>query len=180
MLNRWPEPRVACRVALGFLALWASGPVLPLMAADEPTTPAARTVVVGPQYHKGAFHRWLWGADYRDLYGTSVELPVLDLSSYAGGLTPTGPLGHGQTQALAFKGKDGKDYTFRPVIKDPTNQLPVDLRETLARRVLIDQMSSGHPAGHVIAPGLLQAAGVLHNAPRLVVVPDAAARGESR
>src|SRR4029453_11200691 len=134
----------------------------------------------GQQYQKGGFHRWLWGADYRDLYGTPVELPVLDLSSYAGGLTPTGPMGHGQPQALPFKGRDGKDYTFRPVIKDPTGQLPVDLRETLARRVLIDQMASQHPAGHVVAPGLLRAAGVLHNEPRLVVMPDDPALGEFR
>src|SRR5262245_5199921 len=179
MSSTLAERRVARGIALGWVALWASGAGSPLMA-DEPAASSVRSVVVGAQYQKGAFHRWLWGADYRDLYGTSVELPVLDLSSYAGGLTPTDPLGHGQTKALAFKGNDLKDYTCPPVIKDPTNQLPVDLRETLARRVLIDQMSSGHPAGHVIAPGLLQAAGVLHNEPRLVVMPDDAALGEYR
>jgi Omp85 superfamily domain len=179
MSSKLAEPRVACRVVLVLVAMWAIGAVLPLVA-EEPAPSSVRSVVVGPQYQKGGFHRWLWGADYRDLYGTPVELPVLDLSSYAGGLTPTGPMGHGQTQALAFKGRDGKDYTFRPVIKDPTGQLPVDLRETLARRVLIDQMASQHPAGHVVAPGLLQAAGVLHNEPRLVVMPDDPALGEYR
>src|SRR5262249_16175557 len=70
--------------------------------------------------------------------------------------------------------------TFRPVIKDPTGHLPVDLRETLARRVLIDEMASGHPAGQVVAPGLLGATGILHNVPQLVVMPDDAALGEFR
>ena len=154
----------------------------PAMPDDEmtPALPPVRTVVIGPQYRAGAVHRWLWGADYRDLYATPVALPILDLRSYAGGLRPTGPLGHGETQALALKGADGRDYTFRPVIKDPTGHLPVDLRETLARRVLIDQMASGHPAGHVVVPGLLHATHVLHNEPQLVVMPDDPALAEYR
>ena len=142
----------AAAVLLGWLASSVTAAI-----ADEDAGPAAgtasvRRVVIGPQYRAGAVHRWLWGSDYRDLYATPVELPVLDLRSYAGGLKPTGPVGHGETQALALKGADGRAYTFRPVIKDPTGQLPVDLRETLARRVLIDQMASGHPAGHVVVP----------------------------
>lgn len=162
------------------LACLASAAGAPVAAAEEARPQAVRKVVIGPQYRAKALHRWLWGADYRDLYSTPVELPVLDLRSFAGGLTPTGLLGHGQTQALGLKGADGRAYTFRPVIKDPTGHLPEDLRETLARRVLIDQMSSGHPAGPVVVPGILRAAGVLHNEPRLVVMPDDAALGEYR
>jgi hypothetical protein len=139
-----------------------------------------RTLVIGEQYRAGGFHRWLWGADYRDLYTTPVQLPVLDLHTYAGGLTPTAPLGHGETLALGLKGADGKQYTFRALIKDPTEHLPLDLRETLARKVLLDQMASGHPAGHVIVPPLLEAAHVLHNEPQLVVMPDDPALGEFR
>jgi hypothetical protein len=153
------------------------------MAADDDDPvppPTVRTVVIGPQYRAGGFHRWLWGADYRDLYTTPVALPVLDLGSYGGGLTPTRTLGHGETDALALKGGDGRDYTFRPIIKDPTGHLPVDLRETVARRVLLDQMASGHPAGHVVVPELLQATQILHNTPQLVVMPDDPALGEFR
>jgi hypothetical protein len=181
MSIRVSERPVAFGIALWLLAMGAVGGS-PASAADDSASspPPTRTVVIGPQYHAHAFHRSLWGSDYRDLYTTPVELPVLDLHSYAGGLKPTGRLGHGETQALALKGADGRDYTFRPVIKDPTSHLPVDLRETLARRVLIDQMSSGHPAGHVVVPTLLEAAGVLHNEPRLVVMPDDPALGEYR
>jgi Omp85 superfamily domain len=180
MSSRLPRLRRAGSVSLLLASTWATTAVSPVVAGDEDTSAAARTVKIGPQYEAGGLHRWLWGADYRDLYSTPVELPVLDLHSYAGGLTPTGPLGHGQTQALGFKGGDGKLYTFRAVIKDPTSHLPVDLRETLARRVLIDQMASGHPAGQVVAPGILQAANVLSNEPHLVVMPDDPALGEYR
>src|SRR4030095_16985015 len=154
MSSRLPRLGRAGSVSLLLASAWAPRAVSPVVAGDEDASAAARTVVIGPQYRAGGLHRWLWGADYRDLYTTPVALPVLDLGSYAGGLTPRDRLGHGQTQALALKGADGKDYTFRPVIKDPTNHLPVDLRETVARRVLIDQMSSGHPGGDVGGPGL--------------------------
>ena len=89
-------------------------------------------------------------------------------------------MGHGQTRSLALKGADGKLYTFRPVLKDPTSHLPAELRETLTRRLLIEQKASAHPAGHVVVPGLLQAAGILHNEPRLVVMPDDPVLGEFR
>jgi hypothetical protein len=146
---------------------------------DQPGS-SDRSIVIGPQYRAGGFHRWLWGADYRDLWTTSVRIEVLDLRSFAGGLTPTRKLGHGQTQALGLRGADGKDYTFRPVLKDPVGLLPEVLRETVARNILLDQMASGHPAGHVIAPGLLEAAGVLHTEPHLFLMPDDPSLGEFR
>ena len=168
----------AAAIAMLLIAVETGTGSLVATAAEQ--SPGVRTVVIGPQYRKGGIYRWLWGSEYRDLYAMPVELPVLDLRTYAGGLTPKEQLGHGQTQVLTFKGADGRDYTFRPVIKDPTGHLPVDLRETLASKVMLDQMASGHPAGHVVAPGLLGAAGVIHNEPQLVVMPDDPALGAFR
>jgi hypothetical protein len=145
--------------------------------AQEPAKGETRTVVIGPQFKRSGFHRWLWGADYRDLWTAPVSVEVLSLQRFAGGLVPTRVLGHGQTKALGFKGADGKDYTFRPVVKDPVGLLPEELRQTVARDVVLDQMASGHPAGHVVAPGLLDAAGALHTVPHLFVMPDDPALG---
>ncbi|HEX9190107.1 MAG TPA: hypothetical protein VGB87_23725 [Vicinamibacteria bacterium] len=149
-------------------------------AASSTPGPAVRTVVIGPRYLKGALQRWLWGSDYRDLYATPVALPLLDLRSYDGGLRPTAALGQGPTRSLALRGADGVPYTFRPVLKDPTAHLPAELRDTLPRRWLIEQRASAHPAAHLVVPGLLRAAGILHNEPRLVVMPDDPALGELR
>jgi hypothetical protein len=160
------------------LALAAIPVTAPATLAEEKAE--HRTVAIGPQYKAGGLHRALWGGDYRDVWTTPVSLEVLDLQTYAGGLTPTRTIGHGQTEALALKGRDGKDYTFRTVVKDPTGLLPVELQETIARKILLDQMASGHPAAHVIAPGLLQPAGILHNVPRLVIMPDDPVLGEFR
>ena len=106
----------------------------PVYADDPGETPSPRrTVVAGERYKKGGFHRFLLGAEYRDLWTMPVSLEVLDLDRFAGGLKAVGVLGHGQTQALALDGADGNSYTFRPILKDPSGLLPVELRETLAR-----------------------------------------------
>src|SRR4051794_7717736 len=47
------------------------------------------TVVAGPDYAAGGFHRKLLGDNYRDAWTTSIKVPVLDLKNFAGGLTPT-------------------------------------------------------------------------------------------
>ena len=178
MRSEWSGSRGAWGTALLLASMWASGTAV--AAAEEDTSPATRTVVIGKQYQAGAVHRWRWGADYRDLYATPVELPVLDLDRFAGGLTVVSTLGHGQTKAVKLQGADGHRYTFRPILKDPSGLLPVELRETAARALLTDQMASEHPAGHVVAPGLLAPAGILHNTPRLVVMPDDPRLGEFR
>ncbi len=139
-----------------------------------------RTVVAGPQFKANGLQRLLWGANYRDLWTTPVELPVLDMKTFAGGLKATRRLGHGQTKALALRGQDGVDYTFRPIVKDPVGLLPEELHETFAAKFIRDQMSSQHPAAHVIVPGLMEPLGILHNTPRLVVMPDDPALGEFR
>lgn len=153
-----------------------------LAAAAAAQEPGGRTerIVAGEQFKAGGLYRLLWGDNYRELWTTPVDLPVLDFKAFAGGLRPVRRIGHGQTQALALAGRNGVDYTFRPIVKDPVGLLPVELHETLAAKLVRDQMSSQHPAGHVIVPGLLEAVGILHNTPQLVVMPDDPALGEFR
>ena len=54
--------------------------------AQEPVAQAARRVAIGPQYKAGGLHRWLWGDDYRALWTKPIEVEVLDLATFAGGL----------------------------------------------------------------------------------------------
>lgn len=159
--------------------------VVALLAAAAPAAARAdgephRRAVAGERYRAGGLHRFLLGADYRDLWASPVELPVLDLQHFAGGLRPVRRVGGQETKGLAFKGADGRDYTFRGVDKDPTEVLPEELRDTVARSIVQDQIASSHPAGAVIVPPLLEAAGVLHVTPEMVVMPDDPALGEFR
>src|SRR5437588_733593 len=137
------------------------------------TVPAERrTVVAGAHYRAGWLHRVLLGAHYRDLWGTPIEIPVIDLSRFGGGLTPASCGGRRQTKSLRFLGGDGRQYVFRSVDKDPTLALPPDLRATFARAVIQDQISSAHPGGPLVVAPLLDAAGILHAAPQIALLPD--------
>lgn len=151
--------------------------VVPAGAADE-----RETVVVtpGPQYKAGGFHRAIFGDEYRDLWATPIRVEVLDLAREAGGLTPVRRVGGQQTKGLAFKGADGKDYTFRSLDKDPSEILPDDLQDTFLRDIVRDQIAASHPTGAVVAPVLMEAGGVLHQEPRVVALPDDPRLGEFR
>ncbi len=46
------------------------------------------TVVAGRHYGTSGLHRFFFGGAHRDLWTTPVRVEVLDMSTYAGGLTP--------------------------------------------------------------------------------------------
>ena len=139
-----------------------------------------RVLVADPTLGAGPIHRFLLGADYRDLWATPVEFEVLDMSSEGGGLTAQFRVGGAQTFGLALKGADGKSYTFRSLVKEQAQNLHESLRGYAIGRIFQDQQASLHPAATSMVPPLAKAAGVLHNTPRLVVLPDDPALGEFR
>jgi hypothetical protein len=146
-------------------------------AADEPR-PA--TVVAGPQYAAGGF-RTLWlGEGYRDVWTTPVTVPVLDLSTFAGGLRPSRRVGRRQTLGLALEGEDGRRYTFRSLDKDPERILPVAWRDSFPAKIVRDHTSATYPGAALVLPVLAGALSLLHTEPRLVVLPDDPALGEFR
>lgn len=163
----------AWRVMLGLAAVAAP-------AAAQSGVRDSVTVVPGARYAKGGTYQFFFGRRYRDLWTTPLRVPVLDLARFAGGLTPLRKGGGTQTLSLRLRGADGREYQFRSVDKDPSAALPPDLRETFADRVFQDQVSSGHPVGSLLVPPILEAAGVLHAQPRLVIMPDDPALGEFR
>jgi hypothetical protein len=58
--------------------------------------------------------------------------------------------------------------------------LPEDFQGYLADDVVQDQLSSAHPGAPLMVPPLAEAAGVIHNVPRLVILPDDPALSEFR
>jgi hypothetical protein len=149
--------------------------------AEEPPVTSAETTVVraSTRYRAGRLRRALLGSNYRDLWETPIRVPVLDLASYAGGLTPLEEGGNAQTKNLRLGGRDGREYVFRPVFKERM-VLVSGLEGTLAVPLVADQLSASHPAATVMAPPLLEAVGVLHPTPILVQMPDDEALGEFR
>lgn len=160
------------------LALAAAS--LAALAAADARAQRDTVVVAGPRYHASGFKRFLFGSSYRDLWVAPVRVPVLDLGSYQGGLTPTGVGGGFQTPSLRLRAPDGRTFSFRLVDKDPTQVLHRDLRNTWVSAAIQDQVSSLVPAGGVAAHALEEAAGIPHADERLFVMPDDPRLGEFR
>ena len=154
--------------------------VFPLRPAAQESAGSTVVTAAGEQYRAGAFHRWTLGRHYRDLWTTPIEVEVLDLSTFAGGITPLRRRGGRQTRSLRFLGTDGREYSFRSVDKDPSAVLDSILRETVVDDLVQDGISAAHPFGALVAAPLLDAAGVLHVDPVLRVMPDDPALGEFR
>jgi hypothetical protein len=151
-----------------------------MMCTTAPAAAQRDTVLVaGEHYSRGPLFRLLFGADYRALWTTPVRAELLDLGSYAGGLTPTTAGGGFQTKSLRFRGADGYEYGFRSVDKDP-GVLPPELDSTFIQDLVRDQTVSQHPGAPPVIVPLLAAAGILHTDPILVVLPDDPRLGEHR
>jgi len=145
-------------------------------AADE-----AREVVIEPgeHYRAGWFTRLFLGSQWRDLWTTPIKVPVLDLGSFDGGLTPDREGGGLQTKNLRFKSAHTR-WVFRGVDKDPTRVLEPEVRESLLGNLAQDLTSTLNPGGAVVVAPLLQATNVLHATPVFYVMPDDPQLGEFR
>jgi len=162
------------RVTLRSLAAAAAFATAPAILPERPAAQSQERAVVtaNADYGAGWLHRLLLGAHYRDLWTTPIAVDVLDLERYGGGLVPTRCGGGLQTASVRFRAADGREYVLRSVDKDPSLSVPPELRATFAIRVLQDQVSRQHPAAPLVVAPLLDAAGVLHVDPRLVLPPD--------
>ena len=173
-LGKWAAVAVAAAPCL------ASAQASTEAAASLQAQPEFVTVTAGERYAAGDLTRALLGAHYRDLWTSPIQVPVLDLESYAGGLTVKELGGGQQTTSLHLDSGDGREFTFRSLDKDPTPALPKPFRGTVVNRLVQDAISSMNPAGALVAADLLEAAGVLHAEPRLAVMPDDERLGEHR
>jgi hypothetical protein len=167
---------MSCRPAPALVLALSSAMFADLLPAQTPSAdsiPPGSTIrmAAGPQYDAGWFHRLLFGTHYRRLWATPIDVQVLDLDTFAGGLRVTRRGGGEQTKSLRLRGENGKEYSFRSVDKDPSGALPPELRGTAAADIVRDQTSAAHPAGPLVVAPILRAAGVLSAPPRLVVLP---------
>lgn len=129
------------------------------------------TIAANPNYRSASFTEFLLGKNYRTAWATPVKMPVLDLATEKGGLTPYRMGGGKQTASLRLRNEEGREYILRSVNKNPEQVLPEGLRETVAKDLLQDQISAQHPYGALVLPKLAAAAGVFHVNPKLVYVP---------
>jgi hypothetical protein len=166
--------KAAAAVAVAF-AILALAHTASAQTSQVPSVrDSGKVVTVAPAaiYKAGGLKRFLLGSNWRELWTTPIEAPVLDLSTYAGGLKLDGPGGGRQSIVLHLKENDGwKEYRFRSVDKFPeVGAKP--LTGTYLARLFRDQVSTHFPAAPLLVPPLHRAIGVLHVTPELYVMGD--------
>jgi len=130
---------LACVAALA-LALSAVCAVARVSPPPPPGTPTAK-VAAGTRYQGSRLRRFLLGDTYRDLWVAPIEVPVLDLSTFAGGLTPTKTGGGQQTRSLRLEDSFGNEFVFRLVDKGGLT-IPPGWEHTILEDITRDQVSS--------------------------------------
>ncbi len=133
---------------------------------------STHTAVPGGRFRASSYGQWVYGKNYRQLWTTPVELPVLDLDEVGGGLSPMRPGGAGQSISLHFIGNDGRRYTVRSIDKDPSKRLLEELKDTVVEDVIQDLVSAHLPAAGLVVDALMEATGILHAPHKLLVIPD--------
>ncbi|HYK56804.1 MAG TPA: hypothetical protein VEV15_10010, partial [Flavisolibacter sp.] len=137
----------------------------------DSTGPFHKTVIAGAEYKKGGLYQWLWGSDYRTEWTTPVTIPVLNLDSAFGGLTPVKQGGGRQTKSLHLQDATGKRYVLRSVNKTYLGALPEMVQGTFVENLANDQIATNHPYAALTVPLMADAAGIYHTNPRYFIVP---------
>jgi hypothetical protein len=170
------------RNALVLIAALSAVSTQELSAQAKPAGPVGRdtvVVVAGSDFAAGDFHRKMLGDNYRDLWTKPIRVPVLDLKTFAGGLKPFKEGGGHQAKSLRLVTADSVEYVFRQVHKTQTI-LSDQFKGTVIWWIFKDQGSSSHPTSAAAAAPMVEAAGVLHANPILVVMPDDPVLGDFR
>lgn len=129
-------------------------------------------VKINDIYIKRKFHCFLLGENYRELWNTTVELPVFDIDTEKGGLKILQRGGGQQTRSIRLEDKNGKQYVLRSVNKFIDKAMAENMQNTIAVDVVQDGISASHPFSAITVPSLADAAGVMHTNPKIVWVPD--------
>lgn len=140
------------------------------------------SAIGSPAFKMGGSRQFFMGKNYRKEWKTSIRVPVIDLATEKGGLTPLKKGGGKQTRSLKLEGPDGKEYTLRSIRKYVTDEaLPPELRGTEAAKDLVsDGISASYPYAAVSITRLSEAIKIPHGNPKIVFIPDDPKLGEFR
>ncbi|WPU91379.1 hypothetical protein SNE25_18840 [Mucilaginibacter sabulilitoris] len=138
-------------------------------------------LAIEPSYNNvSKTHRFFLGENYRQLWATPVNFRIFHIAAEKGGLKILQRGGGKQTKSLRLQDPTGQQWVLRTIQKYPEYGLPANLRPTVAKDILQDQVSAAHPFSALTVPPMAEALGIPHSNPELVYVPDDAALGEYR
>lgn len=128
--------------------------------------------MIDQNFERKGFGRMILGDHYRTTYSLDVELPVLDLSTFKGGLKTVKKGGGNQTQSIRLEAADGRQYSMRSLEKDPSATVGYDLSQSaIVRNIVSDAFTASHPLSALPVVGLAGAVGVSHTNPAVYYIP---------
>lgn len=136
------------------------------------------SIIPQKDYQANSFHRFIFGDHWRDIWIKPIEVPVLDLTSFSGGLTPIKTGGGMQTKSLQLQGKNRKIYKFRSVNKYPGRSLPDDLRGSIVEDFMQDQITTINPYSALLVSSLISSTGILFSESKIFLMPSSELLGE--
>ncbi|MFK7776473.1 MAG: BamA/TamA family outer membrane protein [Saprospiraceae bacterium] len=120
----------------------------------------------------GKFTSFMLGERYRELYRKEYNFPMLDLSTFQGGLKVIKKGGGKQTNSLRLVNPDGHEYVMRSLTKDLTRGVPYPFNQLPIVNFLFSENYLGsHPFAPLTLAPLADAANVYHTNPGIYYVP---------
>ena len=173
---------VPCKNLIKYLFLFLTGfLLLNSLGSQAQISGDSIKLAIEPDYNKvSKTHRFFLGENYRKLWSAPVKLRIFHIIKEKGGLKILQRGGGKQTKSLRLQDPTGQQWVLRTIQKYPEKGLPVDLRPTVAKDILQDQVSAAHPFSALTVPPLALALGIPHSNPEIVYVPDDPALGEYR
>jgi hypothetical protein len=160
-------------------------PILIFSLSIAPSFVKAQTdsikVAANTTFKTNGSKKFWMGSNYRTEWKTPVTVPVINLSTEKGGLTPTKRGGGKQTKSLRLEDPSGREYNFRSIQKFITGKtLPYDLQSEAAEDLVADGVSASYPYAALSVIPLAQAAGIPYLDAKVVYIPDDPKLGEYR
>jgi hypothetical protein len=173
---------VPCKNLFKYLFLFLTGfLLLNSLGSQAQISGDSIKLAIEPDYNKvSKTHRFFLGENYRKLWSAPVKLRIFYISKEKGGLKILQRGGGKQTKSLRLQDSTEQQWVLRTIQKYPEKGLPVDLRPTVAKDILQDQVSAAHPFSALTVPPLALALGIPHSNPEIVYVPDDPALGDYR
>lgn len=143
--------------------------------------PDSTVVVADSRYEKASgFKRFILGENYRKIWDLPVNTKILNLRTENGGFKILEQGGGHQTKSLRLADTAGLEWALRTIRKSPEMALPAELRETVAREVLQDQISAAMPYAPLVISTMATALKIPHAKPQIVFIPDDPFLGQYR
>ena len=171
--------KIEAKPAVLLITLFFSFPLF--TNAQQYRTKDSITVAISPAYDSvSKTHRFFLGENYRKLWATPVRMRIVDLQKEHGGMKIVQLGGGMQTRSLRLEDASGREWALRTIQKYPERGLPKNLRATIAKDIVQDQISTGHPFSALIVPPLADALDIPHANPEIIYIGDDPALGEYR